>query len=165
MAKILIADDEEMDRVFLDEVLGPAGHKLYFAPDGKSALRSYLENEIDVVIADLVMPELGGLQLIEELTTKGPLRRHHRGHGGGSGAPGDGPEARRLRLPGEAPGSQRPLRGRGRRRPQAGADRGPLGLTGPTPLPPPLRPRGGDVEALPSATPRAIWRPTIRRLY
>lgn len=73
MAKILIADDEEMDRVFLDQVLGPAGHKLFFAPDGKVALRSYQENEIDVVIADLVMPELGGLQLIEELTTKDPF--------------------------------------------------------------------------------------------
>lgn len=67
MARILIADDEEMDRVFLDSVLGPAGHELFFAPEGQSALASYRTHEIDVVIADLVMPELNGLQLIDEI--------------------------------------------------------------------------------------------------
>lgn len=72
MARILIADDEEMDRVFLDSVLGPAGHELFFAREGQSALTSYREHEIDVVIADLVMPELNGLQLIEQILQHDP---------------------------------------------------------------------------------------------
>ena len=72
MARILIADDEEMDRVFLDSVLGPAGHELFFAPEGQSALTSYRTHEIDVVIADLVMPELNGLQLIDEILRLDP---------------------------------------------------------------------------------------------
>lgn len=67
MAHILIADDEEMDRVFLDSVLSPGGHTLLFAKEGQSALSAYQQHEVDVVIADLVMPEMNGLQLIDEL--------------------------------------------------------------------------------------------------
>lgn len=67
MARILIADDEEMDRVFLDGVLGGAGHELFFAREGQSALDAYREHEIDVVVTDLLMPHLNGLGLIREL--------------------------------------------------------------------------------------------------
>lgn len=72
MARILIADDEEMDRVFLDSVLSPPGHTLLFARDGESALAAYREQEVDVVLADLVMPEYGGLELIRELRELDP---------------------------------------------------------------------------------------------
>lgn len=72
MARILIADDDEMDRVFLDSVLAPAGHKLFFAREGESALTAYRDHDIDVVLADLVMPSLGGLELIRELRNQDP---------------------------------------------------------------------------------------------
>lgn len=67
MGRILITDDEEMDRVFLNAVLGDAGHELFFAREGQSALAAYREHEIDVVVTDLVMPHLNGLDLIREL--------------------------------------------------------------------------------------------------
>ena len=53
MARILITDDDEMDRVLLNDVLGGAGHDLYFAREGQSALDAYREQEIDVVLTDL----------------------------------------------------------------------------------------------------------------
>lgn len=67
MARILIVDDEEMDRVFLHEVLGSAGHELFFAREGQSALAAYQENEVDVMVTDLAMPTLDGIELIREV--------------------------------------------------------------------------------------------------
>ena len=41
MARILIVDDEEMDRVLLAEVLQEAGHEPLFAPNGRAALETW----------------------------------------------------------------------------------------------------------------------------
>ncbi len=67
MARILLVDDEEMDRTFGRAVLEEAGHQLFYAPNGEVALRSYETKEIDLVVTDLAMPNLNGLRLIEEL--------------------------------------------------------------------------------------------------
>lgn len=67
MARILIVDDDESDRLFERSILEDAGHTLYFAPDGAVALQIYREHAIDVVITDLHMPHVNGLRLIREL--------------------------------------------------------------------------------------------------
>jgi CheY-like chemotaxis protein len=67
MAHILIVDDEEMDRLLGRTVLEDAGHLLLYAPDGEVALRAYQNNDIDLVITDLAMPNLDGLRLIEQI--------------------------------------------------------------------------------------------------
>ena len=72
MANILIVDDEEMDRLLGRTFLEDAGHTPFFASDGDSALRVYEANDIDVVVTDLSMPNLDGLQLIQRLLEMDP---------------------------------------------------------------------------------------------
>ncbi len=72
MARILIVDDEEMDRMLLSDVLHQAGHEPLFAPNGQAALRIWKKGGIDVVVTDIVMPELDGLGLLERLREEDP---------------------------------------------------------------------------------------------
>ena len=67
MARILIVDDEEMDRLLGRTVLEAAGHEILYAANGEIALRVYESQEIDVVITDLAMPNVDGLLLIEQI--------------------------------------------------------------------------------------------------
>jgi len=67
MARILIVDDEEMDRILIAEVLRTAGHDPVFAPDGLQALQVFRNSSVDLVVTDIVMPELDGLTLLENL--------------------------------------------------------------------------------------------------
>ncbi len=73
MARILIVDDEESDRLFERAILEDAGHALFFASDGESALKAYKNHRVEIVITDLHMPRLNGLQLIRELKEIDPL--------------------------------------------------------------------------------------------
>jgi len=68
MARILIVDDEEADRLLQRSILEGAGHQLYFAHDGEDAVRTYMRRGIEVVITDLKMPNVDGLELITVLT-------------------------------------------------------------------------------------------------
>ena len=72
MANILIVDDNEMDRLLERTFLEDAGHTPFFAADGEAALRVYQDNDIDVVVTDLRMPNVDGLQLIKRLLEINP---------------------------------------------------------------------------------------------
>jgi chemosensory pili system protein ChpA (sensor histidine kinase/response regulator) len=67
MAKVLIVDDEEADRLLAQAILTRAGHETFFAHDGEEALRQYALKGIDVVVTDLQMPEVHGFELISVL--------------------------------------------------------------------------------------------------
>jgi len=67
VAKILIVDDEEGDRLIAQAILERAGHETFFAFDGEDALRQYALKGVDVVITDLQMPEVHGFELISVL--------------------------------------------------------------------------------------------------
>ena len=67
MARILIVDDDEADRIVLGTILERAGHETVFAGDGEEALREYSATEIEVVLTDLQMPNVHGLELITML--------------------------------------------------------------------------------------------------
>ena len=67
MARILIVDDEEMDRLLVTTVLEAGGHELFYAGEGQTAYDVCRSRELDLVITDLAMPEASGLRLIKEL--------------------------------------------------------------------------------------------------
>jgi CheY-like chemotaxis protein len=67
MAKILIVDDEEMERVLVAAMLEGEGHHLSFARDVESGLGLCRSIDPDLVITDLAMPGASGLRLIKEL--------------------------------------------------------------------------------------------------
>ncbi len=65
--KILVVDDEEMKRISLEADLEGKGHRVVSRPDGESALRALERENFDVVVADLKMPGLSGLDLLRHL--------------------------------------------------------------------------------------------------
>lgn len=73
MARILIVDDEEMERVLGRAILEAAGHELFYAADGEGALAVLRESPIDLVVTDLAMPDFNGLRFIKELREEGFL--------------------------------------------------------------------------------------------
>ena len=68
MATILIIDDEEIIRVLLRFALEAAGYEVTEAANGRQGLELYRHRPTDLVITDIVMPELNGLDMLLELT-------------------------------------------------------------------------------------------------
>ena len=68
MATILIIDDEEMMRVLLRSTLNGAGYGVVEAANGRQGLELYRRRPTDLVITDIAMPEMNGLEMILELT-------------------------------------------------------------------------------------------------
>jgi CheY-like chemotaxis protein len=67
MARILIVDDDEMERLLARTILEKLGHELYMAEDGEDALEIFRAEDIDVVVTDMVMPHVDGLSFIREI--------------------------------------------------------------------------------------------------
>lgn len=72
MARILVVDDEEADRVVLRTILERANHQVWVAKDGAEALSQFQGNGIDVVVTDLQMSNVHGLELITILRELSP---------------------------------------------------------------------------------------------
>ena len=62
--KILIVEDDALMRDSLNKLLTISGHDVVCAHDGKHALQKLEEKDIDLLITDLLMPELSGHKLI-----------------------------------------------------------------------------------------------------
>ena len=71
MKKILIIDDDPALRESLAAVLEAEGYKAFQAADGREGLGKALAGGFDLIAMDLVMPQLGGLELCRELRAKG----------------------------------------------------------------------------------------------
>jgi len=67
-ATILIIDDEEIIRVLLRSALVAAGHEVVEAANGREGLELYRRRPADLVITDIIMPGLNGLDMLLELT-------------------------------------------------------------------------------------------------
>ncbi|BCB05612.1 response regulator transcription factor [Bacillus sp. KH172YL63] len=67
MAKILIAEDEEVLRMLLVDTLEDEGHELDEAADGQEAINQIMENDYDLILLDYMMPLFTGLEVIEQV--------------------------------------------------------------------------------------------------
>ena len=67
MKKLLIVDDDPMVRQVLVEMLKNDGHAISTAADGADALEMVHREKFDLVISDVWMPRLNGLELLSEL--------------------------------------------------------------------------------------------------
>jgi DNA-binding NtrC family response regulator len=72
MAHILVVDDEEGFRIYVARVLEMAGHRVEQAADGQEALRATERVSFDVVITDLSMPKMHGMDLVHHLRERQP---------------------------------------------------------------------------------------------
>ena len=71
-ARILVVDDEASARLGLERLLGLEGYDVDTAEDGVAALEIASERAPDVVITDLKMPRMDGMQLLEKLGEQQP---------------------------------------------------------------------------------------------
>ncbi len=68
MATILIIDDEEPVRALLRFALEAAGYEVTEAANGRQGLERYRHRPTDLIITDIAMPELNGLDMLLDLT-------------------------------------------------------------------------------------------------
>ncbi|HBR56100.1 MAG TPA: hypothetical protein DEA22_01295, partial [Blastocatellia bacterium] len=65
MKKILVVEDEELMRSILRRLLTEEGYDVYTADSAESALKIFGEHEISVVMTDIRMPGIDGLELLD----------------------------------------------------------------------------------------------------
>jgi signal transduction histidine kinase/ActR/RegA family two-component response regulator len=65
--KILIAEDNRINRLLLGKILEKAGHKVVFAMNGVEALQLWENNGYDLLLMDLQMPVMDGLEAAREI--------------------------------------------------------------------------------------------------
>lgn len=72
MARILLAEDDDNLRPFLARSLENAGHEVLAFSDGEDALPAMIAGEIDLLVSDLVMPGMNGVELARRAKEKVP---------------------------------------------------------------------------------------------
>jgi DNA-binding NtrC family response regulator len=70
--KILVVDDEKIKRITLADDLAAQGHDVAMASDGEEAFEKLTQGRFDVLVTDLKMPKLDGLELLKRIK-HGPL--------------------------------------------------------------------------------------------
>ena len=63
---VLIVDDESYIREFLAQILSEH-FQIAFAKNGKEALELFKSKKIDIIITDIIMPEMTGIELYDEV--------------------------------------------------------------------------------------------------
>jgi two-component system, NtrC family, nitrogen regulation response regulator NtrX len=66
MTEILIIDDEKAIRKTLTEILSFEGYKIDEAPDGEEGLKKFKEKTYDLVLCDIKMPKLDGIEFLQK---------------------------------------------------------------------------------------------------
>lgn len=84
MANILVADDQENIRKILKSLLEQFGHTVTVATNGKEALQAYGANPADILITDILMPDMEGIETIREFRKLDPNVRIIAMSGGGA---------------------------------------------------------------------------------
>jgi DNA-binding response OmpR family regulator len=72
MARILVMDDDARIRELMKTALELDGHEVTAVGDGRLGLRAFQESRPDLIIADLVMPEMEGIETIRTLRKQAP---------------------------------------------------------------------------------------------
>jgi two-component system response regulator PilR (NtrC family) len=70
--RLLVVDDEPSMREFLEIMLSQEGYQVSLASSGEEGLKSYRQEEHDLVLTDVKMPGMSGLELIKEIHSLDP---------------------------------------------------------------------------------------------
>ncbi|MFC1889016.1 response regulator [Thermodesulfobacteriota bacterium] len=68
--KILVVDDDELVLIAVEELLGSGNHEVTTAPGGKEALEAVGAGRFDLVMLDVIMPEMDGYTLCKEIRSR-----------------------------------------------------------------------------------------------
>ena len=64
MAKILIVEDNQGTNKAICEYMKEAGHTLFSAFTGSEALKIFREKELDIIVLDIMLPEMSGIVVL-----------------------------------------------------------------------------------------------------
>jgi DNA-binding NtrC family response regulator len=67
MAKVLVIDDELSIRSLLSAVLSQKGYDVVLAENGRKGLESFHQERPDVIVLDLIMPEMDGMAVLQSI--------------------------------------------------------------------------------------------------
>jgi len=71
MARVLIIDDSSFQRRILSSLLEGSGHTILTAVNGREGLYTAVQEKPDLIITDLLMPDLDGFAFLREAKTAG----------------------------------------------------------------------------------------------
>ncbi len=73
MVRVMIVDDAEFMRIIIKDTLLNYGHEIVAeACDGEEAIQAYLEVKPDIVLMDVIMPDMDGKEALQKLLTMDP---------------------------------------------------------------------------------------------
>ncbi|MBE9468146.1 MAG: sigma-54-dependent Fis family transcriptional regulator [Bacteroidetes bacterium] len=72
MSKILIIDDEKSIRSSLKEILEYEKHQTVLANDGEEGINLVMQNNFDLILCDIKMPKIDGIEVLEEIIKINP---------------------------------------------------------------------------------------------
>lgn len=72
MARILVIDDDQPFCEMMAATLQPHGHTVILFPDGRKAFKYLDTSKVDLVITDIVMPEIDGIEVLRRLRISNP---------------------------------------------------------------------------------------------
>src|SRR5436190_9817960 len=72
MARVLVVDDSRTVRAIISQQLSGAGHEVLEAADGKLGLALFLRASPDLVLSDVVMPEMDGFEILGAIRSAAP---------------------------------------------------------------------------------------------
>jgi len=75
MKKILIVEDEQIMIDLLQKKITEEGYEVFIAKDGEEGLKAMRETKPDLVLLDIVMPKMGGLEVMEEAQKEPELKK------------------------------------------------------------------------------------------
>src|SRR5262245_23080076 len=70
--RILLIDDEPIIQEVLSAILAPEGHRLTVVPDAERGLAALEEEDYDLVVLDLMLPGMGGLEALTRIRQRDP---------------------------------------------------------------------------------------------
>ena len=73
--RVLVAEDNEVNRMVMEAILGGMGHDVGFAENGEQAVQMAADQDWDIVLMDLHMPVMDGLEATRAIRAQGHARR------------------------------------------------------------------------------------------
>ena len=67
MLKVLVIDDNVHLQIAFKKILSVAGYAVQFASDGEQGLRLALKKKPDIIVLDMLLPKLGGVEVLRAL--------------------------------------------------------------------------------------------------
>jgi CheY-like chemotaxis protein len=87
MARILVTDDDRYFRALVKAMLLEAGHHVGEAQDGQQCLAALADLPFDLLIVDILMPKMDGIEIIRQVRTRNKQIKILAMSGGGTHVP------------------------------------------------------------------------------